>query len=83
MYPLVFDGSPELEDCARVNGCRWRVDAVSSTVGGPEVEDQLLESCEFVGGEFGEGGIACDQRVEYGLFVGDGKGHVVEMAFEY
>ena len=38
---------------------------------------------EFVSSEFGEGGIGRDQRVEDGLLIGDGKGHVVEMAFEF
>ena len=51
--------------------------------GGLEVKDKLFEFGEFVGSEFCEGGIGRDQRVEYGLLIGDGKGHVVEMAFVF
>ena len=51
--------------------------------GGLEVEDKLFKFGEFVSGEFGEGGIGGDQRVEHGLLIGDSKGHVVEMAFEF
>ena len=50
---------------------------------GLEVKDKLVKFGEFVGSEFCEGGIGRDQRVEYSLLVVDGKGHVVEMAFEF
>lgn len=47
---------------------------------GLEVKNKLFKLCELVSGDLGESGIGRDERVQHGLLVGDGHGHVVEMA---
>ena len=47
---------------------------------GLEVKNKLFKLCELVSGDLGKSGIGSDKRVEHGLLVGDGHGHVVEMA---
>ena len=80
-YPLVLNGSLELEHATRVQGCRWWVDALSGLMSGClEVEDEFFQLGEFVSGDLCEGGIGGDKRVKDGLFIGDGKGHIVKMA---